>query len=137
MQGLTREEAINEHRKMWNWIVDKLQSKDCKNYLNAYDIKAEYLKERYGDSKYNLYHACFLCDYVSDIPGILPVERCLYCPLDWGENIYDCGIFPDGLYYNFDLFIRNNICREEASDIARQIANLPEKEREWKNEIKS
>lgn len=132
MQGLTREEAINEHRKMWNWIADKLQSKDCKNYLNADDIKAEYLKERYGDSKYNLYYACFLCDYVSN----LPIKRCLYCPLDWGENIYDCGIMPDGLFYKFSFLIRNNMGRESA-DIARQIANLPEKKVSEEDEIKS
>ena len=36
MQGLTREEAINEHRKMWNWIADETLKQKRKVNENEY-----------------------------------------------------------------------------------------------------
>ena len=55
MAELTREQAIAEHRKMWNWIADNLESMK----MSVYTLKQMYCNE----NEWNLLHNCFLCDY--------------------------------------------------------------------------
>lgn len=41
---LTKEEAIAEHRKMWNWIADRLENfDDIRKHVFQY--KQEYIKK--------------------------------------------------------------------------------------------
>ncbi len=110
---LTREQAIENHRKMWHWIADATKK---------YHIKA---KKVY----YFVFHElplirsnCFLCDYCDMV--------CNNCPLDWGSNsampCIDRNTFGDqeGLYSKW----RDCYEWQECARLARQIANLPEKE---------
>lgn len=39
---LTKEQAIAGHRKMWNWIADRLEKANRKNTFDVYDLKMEY-----------------------------------------------------------------------------------------------
>ena len=115
--NLTREEAIEEHRKMWNWIADKLLSNDIDKYHESNIIKKDYLNQKYGEDNYRLEANCFLCEYVYKNIH----KTCSFCPLDWGEIACFHIIYSD---FFKTLQEGHN---KEAAAIARQIANLPEK----------
>lgn len=67
---LTREEAVSEHRKMWNWIADKIEEE--KRDQDIFDLKEEYCnREGYNDIRSD----CFCCGYTKYI--------CDYCPIEW------------------------------------------------------
>lgn len=69
--GLTREEAVSEHRKMWNWIADKIEEEKRDQYI-------ECLKEKYCNREgYFIENDCFCCGYTKYI--------CDYCPIEWGK----------------------------------------------------
>lgn len=129
---LTREQAIKEHRKMWNWLAEH--------------------PEKYKDDYFEIHHEqfghinndCFLCEYSSQNSGYCCNEDCL---CDWGETGCVGSSQNMGLY---DLYIdlTNNLCRinknsEWSKDIikglrliisrtARAIAKLPESEESFK-----
>lgn len=115
---LTREEAVSEHRKMWNWIADKIEEE--KRDQDIFDLKEEYCnREGYNDIRSD----CFCCGYTKYI--------CDYCPIEWGSEVeyYMCldkyEAYDDkGLY---SLCCNESDWREQAK-LARQIANLPERE---------
>ncbi len=120
--GLTRKQAIAEHREMWRWIAEQYENKQNMDCLSPCRLKEKYLEMR-GYSKFSLICCCFLCEYTKVFECD---ERCHKCPLDWGTS-QDClGNFANkGLYrrildsYHYDY----DLCAE----IARQIAELPEK----------
>lgn len=107
--NLTREQAIAEHRKMWNWIADEIDK--IKAPCDIHDLKCEYLKN--SEFKYVL-RGCFLCAY-SDMKG-----GCIACPLMPDVNNPWClgGLFRNCVY--------SEDWQEQAA-LARQIANLPER----------
>ena len=105
---LTREQAIAEHRKMWNWIAYRIEK--TKTICDIYDLKFEYLKK--SEFEYVL-RACFLCAY-SDMKG-----GCVACPITPAIN--RC---LDGLFWNC---VHSGDWQDQAA-LARQIANLPERE---------
>lgn len=132
---LSREQAINEHRKMWSWIaenVEKLKPKCIE------EIKCEYLQIHDLDFK-DVYHLCFLCEYarhemkkyisVSDLKVI-----CEFCPIEWdSDRCYRSNtLFNNTIYNKIDNSIALKIY-SKASYYARLIAELPEKEN--KNEL--
>ena len=71
---LTREEAILWHRKMWNWIADRIEEE--KEYQDI-----NYLKKEYCDIKG--FHCetnnCFCCEYTN--------INCSLCPIEWGSEV--------------------------------------------------
>lgn len=138
---LTKEQAIQEHRKMWNWIADRLENGD------AYDIAD--LKEYYLEGsiyrKEDIINNCFCCHYAEG--------NCDNCPLKWGTedkvtgyfcedgiDVYNFfndrfGCIPDKINSNFNSglwYIAYELSQDgyykEAAVTAREIANLPEKE---------
>ena len=153
---LTKEQAITEHRKMWNWIADRLEEAEkLKNDGNlkspdlydVYKLKRKYV-ENYGSY---ILCSCFCCEYDKQQYCTDDDERmdCKYCPLLWGtENEMDSFFCEGGTdmsdfkrkYYivfftTFETMglwgMANRLsgCNKykEAAEIARQIANLPEK----------
>lgn len=106
---MTREEAIQKHRKMWNWMADN-PGTGKRDYLERYDPESKLISD------------CYLCEYVY-------VEKhhdcdCKYCPVEWpsGRRCYAVNELYEiwgkrmfGGYYT------------EASRIARRIAELPER----------
>lgn len=115
---LTREEAILWHRKMWNWIADRIEEE--KEYQDI-----NYLKKEYCDIKG--FHCetnnCFCCEYTN--------INCSLCPIECGSEVeYLMCLDQYKEYDNEGLYL---LCcdekdREEQAKLARQIANLPERE---------
>ncbi|WP_368302856.1 hypothetical protein [Mediterraneibacter gnavus] len=115
---LTREEAILWHRKMWNWIADKIEKE--KGYQNI-----NYLKKEYCDIKG--FHCetnnCFCCEYTKC--------NCDFCPIEWESNTGDFMCLDrceendyEGLY---SLCCDEEDWKEQAK-LARKIANLQERQ---------
>lgn len=106
---LTKKQAIQEHRKMWNWIADQYEN-SCNEHVE--DLKSMYIKlNGFNDIKDN----CFCCEYDQYHRGL-----CMSCPVIWGNDI--CFVY--GSEYDCIRSIRNN---KECAIVSRQIANLPER----------
>lgn len=101
--GLTREQAIAEHRKMWNWIADERKKGSMVN-------KVDYLQS-HGFDRYEMLSDCFLCTYTMKV--------CFECPLKWKNGL----CFINGSEYE-------RFCDDDVRNShiwARKIANLPER----------
>ena len=119
----TRDHAIAEHRKMWRWIADETTKRQepvtKEDYFVA--IGLEVIP----------FCRCFLCDYC----GVI----CENCPLVWDSNISDFKCFEKdrkgdgkGLYEKWFKCTPDEW--EQAAELARQIAELPERE-EYRDNI--
>ena len=98
---MTRKEAIRNHRKMWNWLAEN-PGKWKRDYLMRYDPEAKLVAN------------CYLCEYTWLL--------CNECPLEWKTDRCFRGLFGEWEYAmkcgDYAL----------AAEIAKQIAELPEKE---------
>lgn len=113
---LTKEQALIEHRKLWNWLADESLKQKRKV------IKEEYFTE--------------FCDNYDNIPR----SNCWCCEYATAENYFrNCGICPirwDGITGNHCLLSSSfemwadvrNTDYKEAARLARIIANLPASE---------
>ena len=76
---LTKEQAIIEHRKMWNWIADQYKNRtDLLKKTECVDgLKHCYTNATFPDE--TIEYDCFCCeyDYQYDEIGI-----CKHCPLE-------------------------------------------------------
>ena len=121
---LTREQVIAEHRKMWRWIAEQYE----KEYdIDPYQLKKIYFSGNWYDDPFLMIQSCcFLCDYVKELGD----GRCNNCPLVWGTTGNYCmGTSGEhrGLYGQLmDCYLNRDI--EKCAKLARQIADLPEKQ---------
>ena len=113
---LTKNEAIANHRKMWNWIAEETLKQKCKvdkqDYFETHEMT---------DIPFSY---CYCCEYTIDIDYV----DCSCCPIDWGGKYGTCnhrdtlGDFK-GLYALW--------CDEtdyiKAAELAKKIAGLPER----------
>ena len=111
---LTREQAIAEHRKMWNWIADETERTRHVAEKHDYFIQNGIDGQLYTNSE------CFCCEYVCQL-GV--ARACSLCPIDWGSDMgikNNCinSLYTDWYYCGSP---------DEAAKLARQIANLPER----------
>lgn len=108
---LTKQQAIEGHRKMWNWIADEIERQKSECCIHS-------LKDFYcSANNLNLRHNCFCCEYSNiDCHG---GEK---CPLDWIETPHCCD--NDSSLYHRVLWSES---WQEQADLARQISNLPER----------
>ena len=129
--------AIENHRKMWNWIADAYESG---RVSPVRELKHEYLNMT-GNK--NILVDCFLCDYAGPSDVMCNSNYafdCTKCPLDWGtpdNSSVTEGFCVDRLYYDdeeglygqlLQLTYANTTYRcKDAAKLARQIANLPER----------
>lgn len=124
---LTRQQAITEHRKMWNWIANDIEQNGW-NWENSIENKKkEYLVlNGYGD---DIYADCFCCHYVEQ-RELNCLEQCL---LNWGKSSCCNEDAPYWKLYKLtDLDLRDEGEQPEATEkrivsLCREIANLPEK----------
>ncbi len=109
MMKLTREQAIEEHRKMWRWIAEETLKRKKKVW------KENYFKEHpeYKELPISL---CWCCEY-ADV-------KCLKCPLVWPNGGCTEKKEKIGLFYKW--VIETNY--KKAAKYARKIAELGEKE---------
>ena len=132
LKNLTKEQAIEEHRKMWNWIADKTSE------LQLCMTKDDYITQELNidiNSEILLHtkSSCFCCLYASNVAKT--VEKCKCCPIDWGKHTTDsymcervvctADLTVRGIYSEW-VYALENYDYEECARLARQIANLPE-----------
>lgn len=109
---MTKQEALTKHRTMWNLIADMIEAGEIYDNVMKYKIEAwKKMKEGYSPI-----WLCYCCDYAKD---------CSECPVIWGSSKEKlCG---NAEYRLFEVsLIRGNYIK--AASIAREIANLPERE---------
>lgn len=153
----TKQQAIEKHRKMWNWIANQLdKAEELKNNGNTLGTLYEVwlLKCKYTEKlEYNILHNCFCCEYDWRQSVKSEAKDCTYCPLCWGtenkaEDFFcETGIDIQSLNEKYKIDLEGGDCKKEtiglwnlaeqlsenemykeAAEVARQIANLPEKE---------
>lgn len=105
---MTKQEAIENHRAMWNWIADQIEQR--KQAQNITELKYYYI--HYISEEYALYD-CFCCEYDYE-HGF---NFCTHCPLVWPDG--KCGVLFGTCYACSDYMGQ--------AMFARQIANLPER----------
>ena len=107
---LTREKAIEEHRKMWNWFAEQIEA--SKYVLRICDLKDEYFFEKHEIRPIG---GCYLCQYAYQEEFC-----CDDCIVEKPEG----GGCLGGLY----IEVASANCWEKQAELARKIANLPERE---------
>lgn len=130
---LTKEQAIIEHRKMWNWIADQYKNR-CINYI--YDVEQKYIDECTNYSSDEIESNSFCCEFSNqnDVS-----HSCDSCPLAWGNvagyayclESYEINEDGDGrgLYAKVadETWDSSEIDFDKVYKLCKQIANLPER----------
>lgn len=123
--NLTKQEAIENHRKMWNWIADET----FKRRLAV--SKVNYFEENKTEENLIPHLDCYCCEYSCryDCDGEeeLNCENCLFT---WGTEKDRNSFFCEGeraLYHEWKRALMRGDY-DCAACLARQIAELPEKE---------
>ena len=113
---LTREEAILWHRKMWNWIANRIEEEQI--YQDIADLKKEYCNQ----NNVFIRNDCFCCEFAKGY--------CFFCPIEFDSDLeeYMCEQKYEedddkGLY----ALCCESTDWEEQAELARKIANLPER----------
>ena len=104
---LTLKEAVDKHRQLWNWIADETKKikKPASKHANPM------VQEDHPDND------CYMCEYVGK-------SSCENCPLQWGNKQQGCCDNHSSPYYRW-VREKNLMTFSDASNLARQIANLP------------
>lgn len=123
MLALTKEEAVRRHRELWNEIAEL-----CTSGFDVFEIKGMALNALgYHDAFYYPANMCWACEYA--IYNAIHLHRtnkdiCCFCPIKWKTELcHDKG----GEYDMWTCYILDGNY-EKAAEMARVIANLPEKE---------
>ena len=125
---LTRRQALNKHRKMWNWIADETEKR------GEIVEKRDYFAMLHKENPFlSVLHNCYCCEYNATHTLKNSDEPCDCCPINWGINhgIYQCNSYMEKL--------RAADCGRDvkmAVYYVHQIANLSERkdnipEDEW------
>lgn len=117
---LTREEAIEKTRNMWNWIADKTEER------GIIVRKWNYFRENVIDIDDIPASECYLCEYGEQY-GVYDT-KCKYCPLKFTSetNAFGC-LNNDSPFNKWNKVSFDCGDYELAAKYAREIANLPEK----------
>lgn len=126
---MTKEEAIIKHRRLWNEVADMLDRGEIYDHA---DILKRRALNNIGEEN-DIYNNCYCCEYAKN--------DCRKCPVIWNNERYDdymCeagydDIFDDlydvkdkSEWANFLILIKQKDY-DTAAEIAREIANLPER----------
>ena len=128
---MTKEEAIVNHRRLWNEIADMLDRGERYDHV---DVLKRQALNNIGEEN-DICNNCYCCEYAKN--------DCRRCPVIWNNESYDymceigyddsCEDLYDDLYdvkhnsewANF-LMLMKQKDYDTAAKIAREIANLPE-----------
>ena len=96
IKNLTKEQAIEWHKKMWNFILENENKKSENLRLNIKyrrELKETFLKEN-GFLINDVKNECFLCQYSyqqlknkRNFDNSKEINYCKYCPVNW---CYEC-----------------------------------------------
>ena len=94
MRKLTKREAIDLHKEMWNFIVKNSEEKDSDSLEfsdERADLKTKFIQIALSGEK--VLNDCFACEYANQQlqkyykknPSEFDVDGnyCKYCPIDW------------------------------------------------------
>lgn len=127
--SLTKQQAIEKHRQMWNWIADETLKRKCKI------IKMDYFNENLDKNEEPPLVSCYACQYSAEQRGIISFSEnmCQFCPIDWHSDS-SCTMCMDKDEHSFynNTFAAWNETNDwkKAAELAREIAELPEREEE-------
>lgn len=119
--NITLKEAVDGFRKQWNWIADETLKQ--KRRVE----KFEYFDEQDIDPHDTPWRDCYLCEFSR---SVYIGHQCDKCPIEWGGKIGDCYHKNTRGDYR-GLYVRwiKAADYKEAARLAREIANLPLKEK--------
>lgn len=108
--NLTRDQAISEHRKMWNWIADETEKQKRKVYKDEY-----FYKIGIENAPKNMCHCCEFNEQKGSYNSYCGNN----CIIDWKSYMGCMGSY----------FLEWHIIDDwqESTRLARIIANLPER----------
>lgn len=80
---LTKEQALEEHRKMWNWIADQYRKGE---QADIHTLKFRYIFD--NEEVDTVTNNCYCCEYSMRKSGSDRPHRdmCLNCPVSWGTE---------------------------------------------------
>lgn len=133
---ITKEEAIKRHRDMWNWIADEIEK--CKYTVSITTMKDRYIFEHDIERYEYVKNNCYCCEYACNEDLTVDCEK---CPLVWPSEEYikpnyqceaeyknEYGEERYGLWWECKKYYKDPSAWITQADLARQIANLPERE---------
>lgn len=130
MEKLTKQQAVEEHRKMWRWIAEQTEKQQ------RYITKVDYLEQLEIPKSEYPHSNCFCCEYGKNTRISLGYcdnaeNTCKFCPIDWDstEIEFMCqnkDSTHDNLYYSW-VKCKIDEDLQQAAKLAKQIAELPER----------
>ena len=135
MLALTKEEAVRRHRELWNEIAELCTESHFSSCgFSVFKIKSMALNALGYDDPIKFPDSmCWACEYA--IYNAIYLRRtnkgiCCFCPIKWKTELcYD----KDGEYDMWRRYIQDGNY-EKAAEMARVIANLPEKKEVKEND---
>ena len=131
---MEKDEAVRKHREMWNAIADKIEAR--KHGIDIY-------KEKCRIAGRGILNNCFCCEFARTEYDEYDVPNCDICPMIWPSDSEDFMCKDTGNeHYGGGLYqkcVDSVVDWEKQAQLARQIANLPEKqgrEPSWKSNIR-
>ena len=130
---LAKEQAIQEHRKMWNWIADQYKN-GCIKFI--YEVEQRYIDEYTKYSSNEIESLSFCCEYTNQNDE---KDSCNMCPLAWDKITGYCACLQTsklnedgnfvGLYQKVvdETGDSIEIDFDKVYKLCKQIANLPER----------
>ena len=136
---LTKKQAIEEHRKMWNWIAEQIKIKPLKKLFSLpnydwivliSDLKCYYLYDVKKQVFDDLDNNCFCCEYARNKRDYTyyDTDICRHCPIVWSGSDKTCFRVFEEYRELILLNVYSDENKEKAYKLALKIANLPERE---------
>ena len=143
MPIISKDTAITEHRKMWEWIAHEThRTKNCATEYDYFRKNNTVFNLTNDEFIYAIKNTNIACQYCRQITcstnhmlhPFLPQNEdieCLYCPLEWGPDHknYQCEdkteyTYGDGLFAKWQYYTFKKKNAALAADIANTIATL-------------
>lgn len=129
----TFEETIENHRKMWLWISQKIMEDAKHGIVRATECYKRSYKINVMNTREYIRADCFCCHYSQ----ITAKNHCDSCPLYWNDRktedvCYTQKSYYYMLYYKLNDMLEDGFCYKDAkrcATLAYKIAMLPVKEK--------
>ena len=132
MPIISKEIAITEHRKMWEWIAHEThRTKNCATEYDYFRKNNTIFNLTNDEFIHAITNTNFACQYCRQILPLNEDIECFYCPFEWGPDHrnYECeekieGIHGDGLFAKWQYYTFEKKHAALAADVANTIATL-------------
>lgn len=118
-----KQKVVHNHRLLWNKVAEILETDKTAIKLDADMLKVRAFREIWGYEEPYPRLGCFCCEYTHTNGS-----SCKSCPVIWGGEL-DIRCFDDeGEFHNWCNAFEKDKDSELSAEIARKIAELPERE---------